>query len=98
MGRRLPTDASFNGIEIADPAQGFRRYGRTGGLGNLVELASCVCPTGSENDVAIAGQMLEASIAVYMTPLKCARCRSTRSTGDGKIKAPTAVGRMWLVG
>lgn len=44
MGRRLPTQARFDDIEFADPAQGLRRYGRTGGLGNLVELASCVCP------------------------------------------------------
>ncbi len=53
MGRRLPTNAGFNGIELTDPAQGFRRYGRTGGLGNFVELASCMGPTCREHDVAV---------------------------------------------
>jgi len=66
MGRRLPPHSRLNGIEIADPAQGFRRHGRTGALSDFVKLASRVCPTGREHDVAIAGQMLEARIAVDM--------------------------------
>ncbi len=64
--RRLAADARLDGIELADPTQGFCCHGRRGGFGHIVELASRVAPTRRERDALLVGQLLEASVSVDM--------------------------------
>jgi hypothetical protein len=81
MGRRLSTHTCFDGIELADPAQRLSRYGRTGRLGDFVKFASCVTPTGGENNVFVAGELLEAGIAIDMQDAFEAREMRCRTLG-----------------
>jgi len=64
--RRSGTDARLDGIELADPAQGFCCHGRRRGFGHIVELASRVTPACGERDVLLVSQLLEAGVAVDM--------------------------------
>ena len=64
MGRRLPTCALLNGIEVGYSTQGFGRDGRARGLGHLIEFAPCVAPTRGEYDIASAGDALKSSVAI----------------------------------
>jgi len=66
MGRRLTANAGFDGIELADPAQGLDRHGRACGFDDLIELASRVAPARSKSNVVIGCELLEASISIDM--------------------------------
>jgi hypothetical protein len=72
MRRRLAANLPFDGVEVANPAQRFQRQWCAVGLGNLVELATCVRPTGGKDDFVFRGQPLEAGVAIYRRPY-CAR-------------------------
>ena len=64
MCRRLSAYPRLDGIEAGDPTQGLMGQRRVLGLGDVIELAPGMCPTGRQNDVATGGQTLEPGIAI----------------------------------
>jgi hypothetical protein len=67
-GQALFSGAALDGlldrIKLGDPAQRFGGNWRACRLMQVVELPACVCPTGSQDNVAARGQPFEAGVTV----------------------------------
>jgi hypothetical protein len=81
MSGGLPAHARFDGVEFADPAQRLGCHGRTCRLGDLVELAPGVRPTGSEHDISSAGQPLDSRVTINVQDAFVVREMRHRSLG-----------------